>query len=169
VTEGEKSIVAEVEDMARRYFHNYSAAVYRCLTDGTPIDYDALGFWTFPMLFVTGSESNSHVTVVGCGPFDEQVLAICQRYCDGGWAGELEVNDARVSIVTSDVALVETKGHRFTADGGIYNDWRSCLWVRRSPTAWRQFAVTETERPRPLTSEWVAWLSATAHAPGENR
>ena len=50
----EAEIAAEVEATCRRYIQGYPAALWRYLRDGTPIDYDALGFWSFPMMFIIG-------------------------------------------------------------------------------------------------------------------
>jgi hypothetical protein len=161
MTEDEKAaIAAEVTDATSRYFHGYSAAVYRCLTEGMPIDYDALGFWAFPLLFVTGTEERTDVSVVACVDFDAQIRVICEEYRQGGWAGTLELEETAVSVISADLALIETAGRRFCADGGVYNRWKSCYWLRRSAGGWRQFAVVETDPPRPTAGQWVDWLQS---------
>ena len=38
--------------------------------------------------------------------------------------------------------------------------WDSCYWMKRTAAGWKQFAVTDTEPPRPPAQEWVRWLRA---------
>jgi hypothetical protein len=157
----DQDIAAEVEATCKRYLKGYPAALWRYLRDGTPVDYDALGFWSFPMMFIIGDgKGGSSVTIVDEALFDSQVRAVYDTYGAEGWGGDHRLDSARVSVVSPDVALIETTGTRFRADGSDFNHWDSCYWMKRGAGGWKQFAVTDTEAPRPPAQEWVRWLRA---------
>ena len=161
MSSSEADIVAEVEATCRRYLKGYPDALWRYLRDGTPVDYDALGFWSFPMMFIIGDgKGGSSVTIVDQALFDSQVRAVYDTYGAEGWGGDLRLDTAKVSVVSPDVALIETTGTRFRADGSDFNKWDSCYWLKRTAAGWKQFAVTDTEAPRPPAQEWVRWLRA---------
>ena len=157
----EAEIVAEVEDVCHQYLVAYPAALWRYLIEGTAIDYDDLGFWSFPMMFIIGDgRGGSAVSIVDQASFDSQVRAVYDQYYADGWGGDLKDDSAKVSVVSPDVALIETTGTRFRADGSPFNTWDSCYWMKRTAAGWKQFAVTDTEAPRPPAQEWVRWLRA---------
>jgi hypothetical protein len=161
MSDADAHIAAEVEATCRRYLAGYPAALWRYLTDGSDIDYDALGFWSFPMMFIIGAaEGGSSVTIVDRDQFDSQVRAVYDQYYVDGWGGDLRLDAAKVSVVSPDVALIETSGTRFRSDGSDFNKWDSCYWMKRTAAGWKQFAVTDTEPPRPPAREWVRWLRA---------
>jgi hypothetical protein len=167
MTADEAAIAAEVEATCRRYLKGYPAALWRYLTEGAAVDYDALGFWSFPMMFIIGDgKGGSSVTIVDQALFDAQVRAVYDQYYAEGWGGDLRLDSAKVSVVSSDVALIETSGTRFRADGADFNTWDSCYWMKRAAAGWKQFAVTDTEAPRPPAQEWVRWLRSAGGITG---
>ena len=161
MSSSEANIAAEVEAACRRYIQDFPAAVWRNLNDGTPVDYDAIGFWSFPILFVMGDgKGGSNVTIVDQALYDRQIGALYEQYRAEGWGGGLRIDTAKVSVVSADVALIETTGTRFLPDGSDFNGWDSCYWMKRAAAGWKQFALIDAQPPRPTAQEWVRWLRA---------
>ena len=158
MSQTEARTAAEIEAACRRYYADYPAALWRYLTEGATIDYDALGCWTFPMLLVIGIGESALVTISDAAVYDRQVRGAYDQYYAAGWAGRLNLDHVRVTVVSADVGLVEVKGTRFRADGSDLNHWDACYLFRRSQAGWRQCAVIDTEAPRPPAAEWVRWL-----------
>jgi hypothetical protein len=159
----EQQIAGEVEAACRRYYADYPAALWRNLTEGAAIDYDALACWTFPMLLIIGTPQGAIVTISDQAIYDSQVRGAYDQYYANGWAGRLNLDHVRVSVASPTAALVEVRGTRFRADGSDLNHWDACYLFQRTAAGWRQHAVIDTEPPRPPASEWVRWL-ATAPA-----
>jgi hypothetical protein len=157
----EDDIAAEVEATCRRYIEDFPAAAWRYLEDGTPIDYDAIDFWLFPTLFIMGDgKGGGSVKIFDQAQISDQLCALYEQYRAQGWAGDLRIDTAKVSVVSADVALIETTGTRFFPDGSDFNRWDSCYWMKRTTAGWKQFAVIDTLPPRPPVQEWVRWLRA---------
>ena len=149
----------EVEAAYRRYITDYPAALWAHFRDGRAIDYDALDFWQFPMLFVVGTVGGTGIAIVDSDAFDRQVRAMYAGYVAEGWGGGIVLDRCDVSPIAADMALIETEGTRFRADGGVLNRWAACYWMRRTPGGWKHIAVTDTEPPRPDARQWAQWLA----------
>jgi hypothetical protein len=162
MTESEQQIAAEVEAACRRYYADYPAALWRYLTEGAVIDYDALGCWCFPMLLIIGMPDNSIITISDEAVYDSQVRGAYDQYYAEGWAGRLNLDFVKVSVASPDVGLIEVKGTRYRADGSDLNHWDACYLMRRTAAGWKQFAVIDTEPPRPKAGEWIRWLRSAS-------
>jgi len=162
MSDPERPVAAEIEAACRRYYTDYPAALWRYLTEGAAIDYDALGCWTFPMLLIIGMGEHALITISDQGIYDSQVRGAYDQYYAEGWAGRLNLDHVRVTVVSAEVGLVEVRGTRFRADGSDLNHWDACYLMRRTQAGWRQCAVIDTEAPRPPASEWVRWLRSAA-------
>jgi hypothetical protein len=165
VTDSEADIAAEVEATCRRYIHDFPAAVWRYLQDGTPIDHDAIDFWLSPTLYIMDNgKGGSSVTIFDQAVISRQLCALYEQYRAQGWACDLRIDSVKVSVASADIALVEMKGTRVLPDGSDFNRWDSCYWMKRTENGWKQFAVTDMQPPRPPTQEWVRWLRAAGGA-----
>jgi hypothetical protein len=158
MSDAEGQTAAEIEAACRRYYADYPAALWRYLTEGAAIDYEALGCWTFPMLLIIGMGDSALITISDQPIYDSQVRGAYDQYYAEGWAGRLNLDHVRVTVVSPEVGLVEVKGTRFCADGSNLNHWDACYLMRRTAAGWRQCAVIDTEPPRPPAAEWVRWL-----------
>ena len=158
MSKAEEQIAIEIEAACRRYYADYPAALWRYLTAGAAIDYDALGCWTFPMLLIIGMGDSALITISDQSIYDSQVRGAYDQYYAEGWAGRLNLDHVRVTVVSDEVGLVEVRGTRFRADGSDLNHWDACYLMGRTPVDWRQCAVIDTEAPRPPAGEWVRWL-----------
>lgn len=160
MSDTEQQIAAEAEAACRRYYADYPAALWRWLTEGAAIDYDALGCWSFPMLLIIGTPAGTIVTISDVATYDSQVRAAYEQYYAEGWAGRLNLDRVKVTVASPDAALVEVRGTRFRADGRDLNHWDACYLFQRAADGWRQHAVIDVEPPRPPAAEWIEWLRA---------
>ncbi len=112
------------------------------------------------MLLIIGMGEQAIVTISDQSIYDSQVRGAYDQYYADGWAGRLNLDHVRVTVVSASVGLVEVRGTRFRADGSDLNHWDACYLFRRSQAGWRQCAVIDTEQPRPPATEWVRWLQS---------
>jgi len=157
-------LVAEVNEAIQTYSTNITAAMWRYVNDGTPVDYDAPGgsFFSFPMLLVVGPTeggAGNKISLVDRTEMDGQLCPQYTRYKKEGWGGQVNIDTLNISIVTSEDAVVETKGRRFKTDESVLNRWEGCYWMRRRNGAWKAIAVLITEPPLPSIQAWMAWIS----------
>lgn len=156
----DEKIASEVEAACRRYYADYPAALWRWLTDGEDIDYDALGCWTFPMLLIIGTPDATIVTISDVETYDSQVREAYAQYHADGWGGRLHLDRVKVTVASPKQALVEVRGTRFHADGSDLNHWDACYLFQLTGKGWRQHAVIDVESPRPAAQEWIRWIQA---------
>lgn len=157
----DRAVAAEVEDEVRRYVAGYCGALWNYVTTGEPIDYDALDFWEFPMLMISGAGDACSVTFWSRSGFDEMVRPGYEHYYQDGWDGRVEVHSAKASLVGPSFSVVETTGSRYRADGSVNSSW-SCLYVlRRTARGWKHIAVDAALPPRSV-SDWGNWLESVA-------
>jgi hypothetical protein len=161
MTNEDSAIVAQIEAQYHRYITDYPAALWSYLTKGTAIDYDALNYWSFPMLFVTGWSSGTQVSIVDRATFDAKNRALYDTYYAEGWGGGIQASATKVSVISPAAAVIETAGNRYRSDGNLFNTWNACYWLRHDGDGWKQFGIADTESPRPSAAEWVSWLSTT--------
>ena len=157
----EQRIATEAEAACRRYYADYPAALWRWLNDGSEIDYDALGCWTFPMLLIIGTPEATIVTISDVATYDGQVRDAYRQYFAEGWAGKLHLDRVKVTVASPNEALVEVRGTRFKADGSDLNHWDACYLFQRTADGWRQHAVIDVEAPRPNADLWIRWLQSS--------
>jgi hypothetical protein len=159
-------IAAEVEATCRRYLAAYPAALWRYLTDDSDIDYDALGFWFFPMMFIIGSSESSSVTIVDRDLFDSQVRAVYDQYYVDGWGGGLRLDAAKVSRYCAD----RDPGHPFPHRrqrlqplGFLLLDEASRRWLEAVRGHRHGATATGRERMGPLAARRLGriWQSIT--------
>ncbi|AMK19939.1 MULTISPECIES: hypothetical protein [Sphingobium] len=166
----EKASERAIEAAYRDYIVRYPAALWKWLQDGQPIDYDALGFWTFPMLFIAGTEgAGGEATYAGIqtlAEYDAGVRGIYRRFYDMGWRGRIELDRGDASLIGSVMGMIETRGTRYLDDGSILNHWDAVYMYRLVDGAWKQFAVADVEKGRPSADQWRAWLGSLAPAAG---
>jgi hypothetical protein len=169
MTQSDQQIAGEVETACRRYYADYPAALWRWLTEDAPIDYAALGCWTFPMLLIIGTPDGTIVTVSDEAFYDSQVRAAYDQYYAEGWAGRLNLDRIKVTLASANAALVEVRGTRFRADGSDLNHWDACYLFQRTADGWRQHAVIDVEPPRPAAADWIGWLATAGPITGGSR
>src|SRR5579871_1691114 len=104
MTASEQDVAAEVEAACRRYYADYPAALWRYLTEGATIDYDALGCWTFPMLLIIGLPEETIITISDVATYDRQVRAAYDQYYAEGWAGRLNLDRVKVTVASPGAA-----------------------------------------------------------------
>lgn len=148
---------AEVEDCYRRYILSYPQQV---LTKGRPIDFDSLGFWSFPLLIVACPQSS--IFILEAQAFDEMFRKAYDHYREDGWAGSVEVDSVQVHSLQPGFALLEGKGSRYRADGSVLNRWDTFYALRKAKGIWQTFMITDSIQARPTAEQWTAWALSLA-------
>jgi hypothetical protein len=145
--------IAEIERIYRQYFHDYPLQLQ---TEGKPIDFAALGFWAFPLVLVGDT-----IAILDEPAYDAIFSGLYDRYRDDGWAGRVEVDDVRIHMPRTDLAILEGRGTRYRADGSVIDGFDSVYFLRRFTGRWQCFLVVNTGRPRPRSDQWEAWFRAS--------
>lgn len=156
-----KEIVEELTQMNKDYIERYGDALWENHVNGTPIDMEGLGFWSFPVLYVTGKETREEtaVTVAHRELYDTMVRALYKGFYDAGCGSRLQLERTDIHVVNSNYAIIESRGTRYKTDGKTpFNQWHACYWVRRIDGEWRQFGVCEADPPRPSIPQWTDWM-----------
>jgi hypothetical protein len=155
-----RTIEREITSEIQRYLKQYVEALWHNYRDGTPIDYDKLGFWCFPVMYVAGlaDREGSLVKICGREEFDGWIRKLYHGFYDQGLGTRLDLEWSEVTVISSEFAVIETRGTRYRQDDTPFNTWGSCYWLRRIDGAWKQFGVCETDPPRPSVAEWTRWL-----------
>lgn len=155
-----QTIKREVTHSCERYLKDYVAALWENYRHDTPIDYEKLGFWQFPVLYVAGlaDREGSLVTICGREEFDGWIRKLYHGFYDQGLGVRLDLEWSEVTVISPEFAVIETKGTRYRQDDTPFNTWGSCYWMRRVGGVWKQFGVCETDPPRPTVAQWTNWL-----------
>jgi hypothetical protein len=152
---------ADIERHVRAYIAGYCGALWRYVTEGTQIDYDALGYWQFPFLMIGGAGQACSVSIYDAASFDEMVKPGYQAYYRDGWDGSVELHSVDVTLAGPSIGFAQTTGSRYRANGTVNSSW-SCLYMlRRTQAGWKHIGVDAALPPR-STSDWGDWLVSVA-------
>src|SRR5678816_3876060 len=107
-----ESLAFQAEQEVRRYVLGYCSALWDYVTGGTEIDYEALGFWKFPILMLSGSADACRNDIRDVASLDAMVKPGYEHYYRDGWDGRVEVHTAKATLSGLSFATVETAGSR---------------------------------------------------------
>jgi hypothetical protein len=153
----EGQLAAEAEQEVRRYVHGYCGALWDYLTAGAEIDYEALGFWKFPILMVSGARDACRIDIRDAASLDAMVKPGYEYYHRDGWDGRVEVHSAKATLISPTLAAVETTGSRYRADDSVNSSWSCVYLVQRTGQGWKHIGVDSALPLRDLR-EWGDWL-----------
>jgi hypothetical protein len=165
MTGNDDDLAREAEADVRSYVAGYCRALWKYVTQGARIDYDALGFWKFPLMMISGTGEACSVNIYDEAAFDAMVRPGYEYYYGDGWDGRVEVHSAEATIVGASFAVVETTGSRYRADDSVNSSW-SCLYLlQRDGIGWKHIGVDSALPPRSVAN-WSRWLSSLASTTG---
>jgi hypothetical protein len=147
-----ESEAAEVEESYRRYIQAYPQQL---LTKGRPIDFDALGFWSFPLLIVACPQSG--IFMLDEQAFDEMFRSQYDKYREDGWTGRVELDMVSVHPLQPGVAVLESKGSRYRTDGSRIDSWDTFYVLRKAKGIWQTVMITDSIDTRPTVEQWAVW------------
>jgi hypothetical protein len=156
-----EQLAAEAEEEVRRYVRGYCGALWDYVTEGTQIDYEALGFWSFPILMISGTIEACRIDIRDAASLDAMVKPGYEHYFRDGWDGRVEVHTAKAKMSGSTFATVKTTGSRYRADDSINSSWECAYLMRRDHDGWKHIGV-DSALPLRAMSEWGAWLGSLA-------
>ena len=151
----------ELEAEIRSYVAAYTGALWHYVTGGKPIDYDALGYWKFPILMIGGAGESCSVTIHDEASFDAMVKPGYEHYLRDGWDGRVEVHQAKATLAGPAIGLVESAGSRYRADGSVNSSWSCTYLLQRTARGWKHIGVDAGLPPRAV-AQWGAWLNSVA-------
>ena len=162
-----RKIKNDVTEVGKSYVTRYVDALWENYSNGTAIDYEDLGFWTFPVLFIAGMEQGptggaeaSHVGIYNKDKLDESVRTLYRGFYNQGMGKRADLDWSEVTVISPNCAIIETKGTRYKQDDTPFNTWHACYWMHRVEGNWKQFGVAEPAAPQPSVTEWVSWLES---------
>jgi hypothetical protein len=156
-----QTFAVEAEHEVRRYVHGYCGALWKYLTEGADIDYEALGFWKFPILMVSGSADAYRIDFRDDGSLDAMVKPGYENYFRDGWDGRVEVHTAKATMAGATFATVETTGSRYRADDSVNSSWECVYLMQHTREGWKHIGV-DSALPLRDVREWGDWLGSLA-------
>jgi hypothetical protein len=154
-----ESLAFQAEQEVRRYVLGYCSALWDYVTGGTEIDYEALGFWKFPVLMLSGSADACRIDIRDVASLDAMVKPGYEHYYRDGWDGRVEVHTAKATLSGLSFATVETAGSRYRADGSINSSWECVYLMQHTAKGWKHIGV-DSALPLRDVCEWGDWLGS---------